>query len=116
LTSDINETAIDTTVPINDTTVTMLGPTGWTVDVSPMPQDLSAPALVARLNGLITRACGRGWIDDPGVCNSLTVKTAPYTGPLNALIDELNAQRGQHVNEAAYILLLDNAQFLLGRL
>lgn len=51
--SVINETTDDSSAvlaAINDTTITMLGPTGWTVGVSAMPQDLSATSLAARLN------------------------------------------------------------------
>ena len=101
---------------ISDTTVTLLGPTGWTVGVSPMPRNLSTAALLARVKRLVTRACSLGWITNATTCASLSANAVANADQLHALINDLNAQRGNQVNESAYILLLDNVQFVLGRL
>jgi hypothetical protein len=99
-----------------DTTVNIRGVTGYTVGVAAMPSDLSSSALTGRLSGLVDQACALGWIDNHGTCNSLSVKVKAQSGPLGALLNELSAQRGKHVSEAAYILLSTNTQFLLGKL
>lgn len=104
------------TPPSADTVITLRGATGLTVGVGPMPADLSPDGLAARLANLVTRACGLGWVDDQGVCNSLSVKAKPDSGTLGALLHELDAQRGKHVSEAAYILLSTNARSLLARM
>lgn len=104
------------TLPAADTVVALRGTTGFAVGVGPMPADLSPAGLAARLSNLITRACGLGWIDNHGVCNSLMVKVRPDSGSLGALLNELSAQRSKHVSEAAYILLSSNIQFLLTRI
>lgn len=80
--------------PSADTAVTLRGTTGRTVGVGPMPVDLSPEGLAARLANLVTRACELGWVDDQGVCNSLSVKVRPDSGSLGALLNELDAQRG----------------------
>jgi hypothetical protein len=99
-----------------DTTMRIVGPTGWTVSVSPMPSDLSSSALASRLNNLIGRACTLGWISNAATCAALSANAVANADQLRALLSDLNAQRGNQVNESAYVLLLDNVQFLLGRL
>ena len=89
---------------------------GFTLGVVPPPANVSPPALASRLASLIDRACELGWVDNAGVCTSLRVKAVPEAGPLGALLQELDAQRGQHVSEAGYALLKANAQYLAGRL
>lgn len=104
------------TPPSADTAITLRGTTGLTVGVGLMPVDLSPEGLAARLANLVTRACGLGWVDDQGVCNSLSVKVRPDSGSLGALLNELDVQRGKHMSEAAYVLLSANAQSLLARM
>jgi hypothetical protein len=83
---------------------------GTTIGVVPFPADRSRAALVSRLGDLVTDACARGWIDNEGVCNSLQVKVRE--GQFRALLSELRAQRGQHVNDLAYFLLVGNVRAL----
>lgn len=83
---------------------------GATVGVVPFPSDRSRSALLARLGVLTAEACRLGWIDNGGVCNSLEVKISQGDTP--ALINELQAQRGKHVNTSAYFLLLGNIRAL----
>lgn len=96
-----------------DTSVTMKAATGLTVGVGAMPADISPNALVTRLSSLIGRVCALGWIDNGGICNSLKVKVKPDANTLHALLNELSAQRGKHVSEAAYLLISQNVTFLL---
>ena len=99
---------------------------GQTVGIEPFPSDLSPENLVVRLRALTDETCGAlGWIDNAGVFNSLRVKlenaersllrgrTNAARGQLEALLNELEAQRGQHVNDSAYWLLRTNAEFAL---
>ncbi len=104
------------TPPSADTAVTLRGTTGLTVGVGPTPVDRSPGGLASRLSHLITRACRLGWVDERGVCNSLGAKVRPDSASLGALLDELGAQRGKHVSEAAFVLLSANARMLLDRL
>jgi len=99
----------------SDTVVTIIGSTGFTVGVTALPSDLSSSVLVARLAALVDRACGLGWIDNQGICRSLQAKVKTEPGPLHALLNELNAQRGRHVSEAAYILISQNVAYILAR-
>lgn len=74
------------------------------------------------------RACGLGWVQEPGICNSLGVKlkhaqaallaggTQAGRAGLEAFRNELAAQRGKHVGELAFQLLDLNAGFILARL
>ena len=102
---------------------------GKTVGIEPFPADLSPVNLVRRLQELTAETCGElGWIDNPGVCNSLRVKlengersllqgrTNAARGQLEALLNELEAQRGQHVNDSAYWLLRSNGEVVLAAL
>lgn len=83
---------------------------GYTVGVVPFPSDRSRIALLARLDRLTRSACARAWVDNAGVCNSLLVKIRQ--GDDDALMHELDAQRGKHVNATAYFLLAGNVQAL----
>ena len=113
--SVIAETASDSS-PVYDTLMVVNGVTGKTIGVVPPPADRSSGALATRLLNLIGEVCDLGWVDENGVCNSLKVKARPERGPLEAMLNELDAQRGRHVNAAAYALLTDNARYLLSRL
>lgn len=100
-----------------------------TVAVGPdvLPDDLSNKALVDRLIGLKDQIAGMGWIKDPGTVTSLNKKLASarkaldrwFVGKRNAreilrsFNQELEAQRGKHVDENAYALLRANADYLL---
>lgn len=100
-----------------DSIVSMRGAsTGFTVGVGAMPADLTVGALATRLAELVDRACALGWIDNNETCGSLTAKAAASAASLRAFVSELNAQRGKHVSEMAYLLLSANARFLLARL
>ena len=79
---------------------------GLTVGVVPFPADRSRSALLHRLTTMLDRVCMRGWVDNQGVCNSLRVKIDH--DQMDALLNELSAQRGKHVNETAYFLLAGN--------
>jgi hypothetical protein len=105
------DTVDDGDVPVQ-TPTTPAGPgafaddSGVTVGVVPFPKDRSRAALLRRLSGLVTDACARGWVDDRGVCNSLRVKI--QHDETRALLSELEAQRGKHVNDVAYFLIAGN--------
>ena len=86
---------------------------GRTVGIVALPADQSPQALKARLGTLLGEACLLGWIDSRGICNSLRVKLGMQKGGLQAMQHELDAQRGKHVNEAAYALLYPNVTYLL---
>jgi hypothetical protein len=83
---------------------------GVTVGVVPFPADRSRAALLTRLGGLLHDACARGWVDNAGVCTSLRVKIEH--GDTDALLNELEAQRGKHLNALAYFLLAGNVHAL----
>ena len=100
----------------SDDSVAIDGVTGFTVGVGSLPADHGPEALAKRLVGLVERACQLRWIDERGVCNSLQVKVRPRRESLSALHQELDAQRGKHVNETAYVLLVANIDALLKRL
>jgi len=86
---------------------------GYTVGIVAPPADLSAPALIARLDSLVTESCHREWVTPEGVCRSLRAKVA--AGQMGALVRELDAQRGRHVGETAYFLIRANAELVPGR-
>jgi hypothetical protein len=79
---------------------------GLTVGVVPFPRDRSRAALLVRLSGFLTDVCARGWVDNQGICSSLRVKI--QHDETRALLNELEAQRGKHVNDLAYFLLAGN--------
>ena len=83
---------------------------GTTVGIVPYPADRSRAALLGRLGRLITQTCTRGWVDNAGICNSLQAKVR--SGATAALLNELDAQRGKHVNDTAYFLLAGNVRAL----
>lgn len=98
-----------------------------TVGVVPAPPASSLSALGARLLALADTSCGNlHWITSVGICTSLRAKIdaavhdldrgqlAAAARTLRALLDELDAQNGQHVSRAAYWLLHANAAYLLG--
>lgn len=83
---------------------------GKTVGVVPFPSDMSSEAMGRRAEALAADACALGWIDNAGVCNSLRVKIRARHW--DALLHELDAQRGKHVDDNAYFLLYPTAQRL----
>jgi len=66
-----------------------------------------------------------GWITNRGICRSLEAKlqnaesalleddNAGAQRVMNAFANELNAQRGKHVPEAAYLMLATMREYLL---
>ena len=106
--------------------------TGTTVGLVPIPSNATTASLTDRLRVLLESSCGPlGWIDQPGVCNSLRVKLEHVRdalaagsiesarADLRALAAELDGQHGEqagkHVSDEAYALLQPNVSFLLGR-
>lgn len=70
----------------------------------------------------LTQACSLGWIGNPGVCNSLSVKlqhaqtsvgTPAGKNVLQAFLNELSAQNGKHVTANAYALLSTNVIYIV---
>lgn len=69
-----------------------------------------------------------GWITNNGIINSLNVKLRAAkeslqkdkketaANQLKAFINELNAQKGKHINENAWVLLRANAEFIIAKL
>ena len=113
--SVITDSPSDTS-SVHDTLIVVHGAQGLTVGIVSFPADLSTTSLAHRLSGLLTQACALGWIDNEGICNSLKVKVKADANSLNALLNELSAQRGKHVSEAAYLLISQNTSYLLTRL
>jgi hypothetical protein len=103
------------TVTSTDTIVDLKATMGKTIGIV-MPADRSPEGLASRLKSLIGQMCALGWIDNAGVCNSLSVKATPDAQKLAAMQHELDAQRGKHVSEIAYVALTDNVTFLLASL
>jgi hypothetical protein len=83
---------------------------GVTVGVVPFPNPRDRASLLRRMTALLSEACARGWIDNEGICTSLDTKIRHDL--MEPLLNELQAQRGQHVNELAYLLLAANAKAL----
>ena len=94
-------------VPTQDTTVRTNGPSGWTIGIVAAPPVETASAAASRLRDAITTLCTFGWISPSGICNSLQAKASPHREQLNALAHELDAQRGKHLSEGAYWMLVD---------
>jgi hypothetical protein len=89
----------------------------------------STPAsLLQALQGAQAATCRIGWVSGSGICNSLESKldaaanaltrgnANAASNQLDAFLAEVSAQRGKAVNENAYLLLSDNAQYLIGRM
>ncbi len=102
---------------------------GKTVGIEPFPDDLSPTDLLRRLRELTDQTCGElGWIDNAGICDSLDKnlqnaerslergRANSVRGQLGAFLNELQAQRGKHVNDSAYWLLKANVEFVLSQL
>jgi hypothetical protein len=92
-----------------------LGVPGKTIGIV-RPPDQSPAGLATRLASLIGQVCTLGWIENRGVCHSLEVKAIPKANRLEAMQHELDAQRGKHVSEQAYLALSDNVRYLLSKL
>ena len=81
-----------------------------------------------RLLDMLDQAYDQAWIDSRGIYNSLHTKLEhvqqrlnqgrirPARNQLNAFLNQVDAQRGNHLTEEAYALLYFNGQELLGRL
>ncbi len=104
---------------------------GLTIGPMQSPTGLMPAALLDRLGGLKHQALALGWIFGPGadgVVQSLDAKlTAAKAalargdakaaeGQLAAFVNELEAQRGKHLNDDAYFMLKANAQFIVSKL
>nr|PZN59721.1 MAG: hypothetical protein DIU58_17475 [Sphaerobacter thermophilus] len=103
---------------------------GKTVGVEPFPSDLTPPALLRRIQGLLGESCSLGWVAS-GTCPSLAAllqqastalgvdDIATAIARLDAFVAELESghQTGSGaVNAAAYWLLRINAEFIRERL
>ena len=97
---------------------------GTTIGPTRAPSDVTGSAGVALVIDDLDDICVLGWIDDGGVCNSLRVKLVQAQASiiadrpaarqqLQAFLNELDAQRGQHVNENAYWLLRTLAEHVI---
>lgn len=89
---------------------------GTTLGIVALPESAPVDELAASLRGLVEESCSRGWIQGRGICQSLLAKARPEAGPLGAFVNELEAQRGNHVSETAFALLAAHAQYLASRL
>ena len=88
----------------------------------------SVASLLSRLGTLLAESCALGWVSNAGICQSLQAKVyaassavlrgdpGAATSQLNALINELNAQRGKQVDDNAYFLLRTNAEYIVSRI
>lgn len=96
-----------------------------TVGPDILPDALRSDQLIDRVVTLKEQAFQLRWIDNQGVANSLNKKLSVakvriQTGQkaaginvLHAVIHELQAQQGKHVNDNAFYLLKANAEFLI---
>ena len=83
---------------------------------------------IDRIISLKHEAFSLGWIDNAGIANSLDQKLEnakvkisqgnknAAKNILQAFINELEAQRGKHINDNAFYLLKLNAEFLISKL
>lgn len=94
-------------VSATDTTVRANGPRGWTLGIVTAPPLESASAAANRLHNAIATLCALAWVSPSGVCASLQAKAGVQRERLDALASELEAQRGKHVSEGAYWILVD---------
>ncbi len=89
---------------------------GQTVGVVPLPLDTRPVARANRLRRLVDESCGLGWIASANVCGRLRDTARPSARALRAFHQELVAERGRAVGDAAFALLAPNAEFLLSKL
>jgi hypothetical protein len=66
---------------------------------------------IQSMQALVTRFTNAGWIDNPGIANSLKSKLA--SNALADLVSEVKAQSGKHISSQAAGYLLRDAQYLL---
>ena len=97
-------------------------------DIIPLPPVITPISLIKRLITLKEESFKLGWIDNRGIANSLNkklenTKDAVNRGQnetakniLNAFINEVESQRGKHINDNAYYLLKTNAEFIVSKL
>jgi len=106
------------------------GKGGW-VDVETVGPAVSSESIADpvsgtdHLVGVLSQACDLAWLDDSdGICHSLQVKLEQARASIAAdrpaaryqmqsFLNELDAQRGQHVDESAYWLLTVLGQHVL---
>ncbi len=104
---------------------------GHTLGPDAIPEVITPEALIERLIALKHQAASLDWFFGPGaagIVKSLDAKLnaakdsagrgnkAAAANQLGAFINELNAQKGKHLNDNAYFLLKPNAQFIIGKL
>lgn len=99
-------------IPTIDTIVRTNGPTGWTVGIVAPPPVESAIAATDRLRSSVSTLCDLDLISPIGVCTSLQANLASPTPRLDAIAQELEAQRGKHISEGAYWILVDRLDHL----
>lgn len=107
----IDENPGDTPM-LDEPPVTADTDTGWTVGIVPPPSDLTRTTLTSVLKNQLAFSCRLGWVSNQGVCRSLDAKIA--AGSFQALLNELDAQRGKQISETAYAMLATNVRILLG--
>ena len=62
------------------------------------------------LEELVYRFAEQGWIDNPGIANSLAAKAT--TGNISAFINQVHAQTGKHISSEAAAYLIRDASAL----
>lgn len=89
----------------------------WSVSANSKSQ-LAPVITFESLRAAITQSLAAGGIDNAGTAQSLLTKLkgTPGKTQLNAFLNELNAQKGKHINDAAYTLLQTQATYLLSTL
>jgi hypothetical protein len=101
---------------------------GWTIGPTAPTIDFSASSWLDSLVSYKHQALGLGWIDNQGIANSLDQKldnaksqlqrgnTVAAKNTLQALINEVEAQKGKHLTSEAYALLKFNTEYLISKL
>ena len=109
----------------------MIQTRGYTIGPVQPPSLTDVGRLLDFVASLKHQAAALGWISGPGVegvVQSLDAKLSAAKaalargdakaaeGQITAFIDELEAQRGKHLNDDAFYMLQANAQFILAKL
>jgi hypothetical protein len=101
---------------------------GFTIGPAAPPLDLSASSWLDTLVSYKHESVALGWIDNQGIANSLDSKldsaksklavgdTTAAKNVLNAFVNEVEAQNGNHLSSEAFALLKFNAEYLIQRL
>jgi len=97
-------------------------------DPAKKPGDLKRVATPSILKQDITLSRKIGWIENEGITNSLIKKVEAIEASiakgnndtaknqLNALVNEINAQKGKQIDEKAVKMFLEDAQYIIGQL